>query len=62
MFFSATLDGEVAELARAYTHNPSRFDAQLPSHLERGETEPVRRRDRRSKVETLVDMLGTTKG
>ena len=27
MFFSATLDGEVAELARAYTHNPSRFDA-----------------------------------
>ena len=39
MFFSATLDGEVAELARAYTHNPGRFDAQLPSHLEQGETE-----------------------
>jgi ATP-dependent RNA helicase RhlE len=58
MFFSATLDGEVAELARAYTHNPSRFDAELPSHLERGET------DHRfvgvtadTKVETLVDLL-----
>jgi superfamily II DNA/RNA helicase len=63
MFFSATLDGEVAELARAYTHNPSRFDAQLPSHLERGETEhrfvgvtPE------TKVETLVDMLGHDEG
>ena len=27
MLFSATLDGEVAELAREYTHNPSRFEA-----------------------------------
>ena len=59
MFFSATLDGEVAELARAYTYNPSRFDAQLPSHLELGETEhrfvgvtPD------TKVETLVELLG----
>src|SRR6187551_1764963 len=26
MFFSATLDGEVGELARAYTSSPSRFD------------------------------------
>ena len=58
MFFSATLDGEVAELARAYTHNPSRFDAELPGELERGET------DHRfvgvtadSKVETLVEIL-----
>ena len=34
MFVSATLDGEVAELARAYTHNPSRFDAKLPGQLE----------------------------
>jgi ATP-dependent RNA helicase RhlE len=30
MLFSATLDGEVGELARAYTRNPSRFDAVLP--------------------------------
>ena len=27
MLFSATLDGEVGELARAYTSNPSRFEA-----------------------------------
>jgi ATP-dependent RNA helicase RhlE len=63
MFFSATLDGEVAKLARAYTDSPSRFDAQLPSHLERGET------DHRfvgvtadTKVETLVEMLGHDDG
>ena len=29
MFFSATLDGEVGELARAYTNSPSRFEADL---------------------------------
>jgi superfamily II DNA/RNA helicase len=27
MFFSATLDGEVGDLARAYTNDPSRFEA-----------------------------------
>jgi ATP-dependent RNA helicase RhlE len=58
MFFSATLDGEVAELARAYTHNPSRFDAGLPSHLERGETEHrFVGVTADTKVETLVDLL-----
>jgi superfamily II DNA/RNA helicase len=63
MFFSATLDGEVAELARAYTHDPSRVHAQLPTHLEQGETEhrfvgvtPE------TKVETLVEMLGHDEG
>jgi superfamily II DNA/RNA helicase len=30
MLFSATLDGEVGELARAYTRNPSRFEAERP--------------------------------
>jgi len=30
MLFSATLDGEVGELARAFTRNPSRFEAELP--------------------------------
>jgi superfamily II DNA/RNA helicase len=30
MLFSATLDGEVGELARAFTRNPSSFDAVLP--------------------------------
>ncbi|HEX9381575.1 MAG TPA: DEAD/DEAH box helicase [Gaiellaceae bacterium] len=31
MFFSATLDGPVGELARAYTSSPSRFEAELAS-------------------------------
>ena len=30
MLFSATLDGEVADLARAYTHDPGRFQSELP--------------------------------
>ena len=63
MFFSATLDGEVAELARGYTHNPSRFDAQLPSHLEQGETEHrFVGVTAETKVETLVEMLGHDEG
>ena len=32
MFFSATLDGEVGELARSYTHFPVRVEAELPHH------------------------------
>jgi superfamily II DNA/RNA helicase len=32
MFFSATLDGEVGELARSYTHFPVRIEAELPHH------------------------------
>jgi ATP-dependent RNA helicase RhlE len=31
MLFSATLDGEVGELARTFTRNPSRFEAELPA-------------------------------
>ena len=63
MFFSATLDGEVGELARSYTFNPSRYDAELPAHLESGETEhrfvavtPE------NKVETLVGLLKEERG
>jgi superfamily II DNA/RNA helicase len=63
MFFSATLDGEVGELARAYTHNPSRYDGALPAHLEQGETEhkfvPV---TADNKVETLVELLAADRG
>ena len=63
MFFSATLDGEVAELARAYTQNPGRFDAQLPGHLEQGETEHrFVGVTAETKVETLVEMLGHDDG
>jgi superfamily II DNA/RNA helicase len=31
MLFSATLDGEVGDLARSYTRNPSRYEAERPS-------------------------------
>jgi superfamily II DNA/RNA helicase len=58
MFFSATLDGEVGELARAYTHLPARIEAELPSEHLPGEIDhhfvPV---TPETKVETLVDLL-----
>jgi superfamily II DNA/RNA helicase len=37
MLFSATLDGEVGELARAFTRNPSRFSVERPEDAEPGE-------------------------
>ena len=39
MLFSATLDGEVSELAREYTQNAARFEAELPKEREQGEVE-----------------------
>ena len=39
MLFSATLYGEVDELARAYTDSPSRFEAEAPSEPAHGEVE-----------------------
>jgi superfamily II DNA/RNA helicase len=58
MFFSATLDGEVGEVARRYTHFPARFEAELPAHLRLGEVEhrfvPV---TAENKVSTLVDLI-----
>src|SRR6266545_3613030 len=39
MLFSATLDGEVGELARTYTYMPAHFEADLPTHLERSEVD-----------------------
>jgi superfamily II DNA/RNA helicase len=63
MFFSATLDGEVGELARQYTFNPSRYDAELPAHLESGDTEhrfvPV---TAENKGDTLVGLLAEERG
>jgi ATP-dependent RNA helicase RhlE len=38
MFFSATLDGAVGDLARAYTNSPSRFDGS-PEHHEPADIE-----------------------
>jgi ATP-dependent RNA helicase RhlE len=62
MFFSATLDGEVGELARAYTNSPSRFETE-PSSEEPGEI------DHRfvsvtanSKVDTLIEHIEAAEG
>jgi superfamily II DNA/RNA helicase len=63
MLFSATLDGEVGELARAYTRSPSRFEAGLPSGQAHG---PVDHRyvqvtaDR--KIDALVEELERERG
>ncbi|HJW66302.1 MAG TPA: DEAD/DEAH box helicase, partial [Gaiellaceae bacterium] len=58
MFFSATLDGPVGELARAYTNSPSRIEGSLPSSRQPGEIEhrfvPV---TAETKVETLVEHI-----
>ena len=58
MFFSATLDGEVGELARRYTHFPARFEGELPAERRTGEVDhrfvPV---TADTKVSTLVDLL-----
>src|SRR5206468_4857558 len=63
MFFSATLDGEVGELARAYTSSPSRFAADGPGDEVGGMTEhrfvavhP------HNKVETLAEHLRDAEG
>jgi ATP-dependent RNA helicase RhlE len=59
MFFSATLDSQVGELARAYTSNPVRCEAErAPASGDDGAVEhrfvPVKAD---SKVETLADLL-----
>jgi len=63
MFFSATLDGEVGELARAYTSSPSRFEADLPVDRAVGE---ISHRfvavSQDTKVETLVEHIRATEG
>jgi superfamily II DNA/RNA helicase len=63
MFFSATLDGEVGELARAYTNSPARIEAELPSEHAPGEIEhrfvPV---TADTKVSTLVELLEAERG
>jgi ATP-dependent RNA helicase DeaD/ATP-dependent RNA helicase RhlE len=58
MFFSATLDGEVGELAHRYTRFPSRFEAELPEGSASGDVDhrfvPV---THENKVQTLVELL-----
>ena len=62
MFFSATLDGPVGELARAYTNSPARFEAehanQQPSEIEHSFVSVTQD----SKVETLVEHIRSTDG
>jgi superfamily II DNA/RNA helicase len=63
MLFSATLDGEVGELARAYTNDPSRFQAQRDESEDDGEIlhhfVPV---TPDGKLDTLVELLGAEAG
>ncbi|MBV8080857.1 MAG: DEAD/DEAH box helicase [Actinobacteria bacterium] len=58
MFFSATLDGEVGELARRYTRFPARFEGELPAEMRSGEVDhrfiPV---TQDTKVQTLIELL-----
>jgi superfamily II DNA/RNA helicase len=63
MFFSATLDGEVGELARAYTQSPARIEAALPTEHAPGEI------DHRfvavtqdGKIDTLIELLEAERG
>ena len=63
MFFSATLDGEVGELAGAYTQSPVRIEAGLPSEHASGDIDhqfvPV---TPDTKVETLIELLEADRG
>src|SRR5438105_4989539 len=62
MFFSATLDGRVGELAHAYTNSPSSFDAELavddPGEMEHRFVSVTQD----SKVDTLVEHLRASDG
>jgi len=63
MFFSATLDGEVGELALAYTQSPARIEAELPSAHGPSEIDhrfvPV---THEGKIDTLVELLAAERG
>jgi ATP-dependent RNA helicase RhlE len=63
MFFSATLDGPVGELARDYTNSPSRFEAALAEEQEPGEIEhEFVSVTADTKVETLVKQINSSDG
>ncbi len=63
MFFSATLDGEVGELAQKYTNSPSRVEGRLPDERTPGEIEHrFVSVTNDTKVETLVEHLRSTEG
>jgi ATP-dependent RNA helicase RhlE len=63
MFFSATLDGAVGELARAYTSQPVRIEAELPSEQKPGEIDhQFVSVTPENKVEKLVELLQEERG
>jgi superfamily II DNA/RNA helicase len=63
MLFSATLDGEVGELARAYTQDPSRFESRRDIENADGVIEhefvPV---TAERKIDTLVELIAAEAG
>ncbi|MES1247453.1 MAG: DEAD/DEAH box helicase, partial [Actinomycetota bacterium] len=63
MLFSATLDGEVGELAGEYTNDPSRFEAKREESADDGEIAhhfvPV---TPDGKLDTLVELIGAEPG
>ena len=60
MFFSATLDGGVGELAHTYTNSPSRFEtsAEEPSEIDHHFVAVTRD----SKLETLIEHIRSSEG
>ena len=63
MFFSATLDGAVGELARSYTNQPVRIEAELPSEHLPGEIDhQFVSVTAENKVEKLVELLQDERG
>ena len=62
MFFSATLDGAVRQLARAYTNSPSRFDGSPQHTSRRTSSTPSCRSPSTRSSETLVRHLEESDG
>jgi superfamily II DNA/RNA helicase len=64
MLFSATLDGEVGELARAFTRNPSRFSVDPPEEVDSGEVVDHRfvKVTSDSKIDALIAELEAERG
>jgi len=63
MFFSATLDGAVGELARDYTTNAARYEGELPVEQRQGEVEHrFLAVTADNKVEMLAQLLAEERG
>jgi len=63
MFFSATLDGKVGELARMYTNDPARFEAEFATVGNKGEvTHRFISVTSDTKVQTLAKLLEEERG